>query len=68
MVIREINMVSNCSEKYEEYPVPKKMRGNYFAFKIARVRDFLANAHNGLKRMQKKIKTVLSNLKFYARV
>ena len=29
---------------------------------------FLKNAYNGLKRMQKKFKTILSNIKFYARI
>ena len=29
---------------------------------------FYENAYNGLKRMQTKFKTILSNLKFYARV
>ena len=29
---------------------------------------FFMNAYNGLKRMQKKFKTILSNFKFYARI
>ena len=32
------------------------------------LRDFLWNAYNGLKRMPKKFRTILSNLKFYARI
>ena len=32
------------------------------------LRDFLWNAYDGLKRMQKKFKTILSNFKFYARI
>ena len=34
----------------------------------ARLSDFLSNAYNGLKRMQKKLATIWSIFKFYARV
>ena len=69
-------MVSNCSENYEEYSV-KSFCGeiifrsavtNENVAKMRVLRDFLWNAYNGLKRMQKKFKTILSNFKFYARI
>ena len=73
---KELNMVSNFPKKYEEYSVKSFCWRNYFSFgrderkraKMRVLRDFLWNAYNGLKRMQKKFKTILSNFKFYARI
>ena len=62
---KEINMVSNCSENYEEYPVKSFYGGIIFVRpwrtktrKNACFARFFINAYNGLKRMQKKFKTI----------
>ena len=71
IVIKRWTWYQIVQKKYEEYPVKKNCWGNYFSFgrderkraKMRVLRDFLWNAYNGLKRMQKKFKTILSNLK-----
>ena len=73
---KELNMVSNFPGKIWGIFGQELLRRNYFSFgrderkraKMRVLRDFLWNAYNGLKRMQKKFKTILSNLKFYARI
>ena len=69
-----MNMVSKCLEKCEEYDVKENLaiifqngRDKKRA-KMRVLRDFLSNAYNGLKRMQKKFGMILSILNFCARV
>ena len=68
---KELNMVSNFPGKTWGIFGQKLLRRNYFSFgrderkraKMRVLRDFLWNAYNGLKRMQKKFGMIWSILK-----